>query len=98
MTIEECLHMLAHQVAWVRAARTDKGVSALANVVSLRANLPRGDEQGLVRSLNGHLPPDVRCFDVMCTTKVQNGKMAKWHSYNILKSCATPPPHVFFYP
>ena len=43
-------------MGWARAARTDKGVNALGQVVSLNMVLP----EGVVEQINTHLPPSVR--------------------------------------
>lgn len=44
------------QVSWARAARTDKGVNALGQVVSLNMVLP----EDVVEQINAHLPPTIR--------------------------------------
>jgi len=55
-----------------RASRTDKGVSALKMVVSLK--LP--DEENLVSKVNSCLPPDIRLQSVVRVTKNFNCKSA----------------------
>jgi len=52
----------AHQprhVSWMRAARTDKGVSACGQVVSLKMQL---EPKGMVERINMQLPPQIRVF------------------------------------
>ncbi|KAK9794961.1 hypothetical protein WJX73_004923 [Symbiochloris irregularis] len=46
------------KVSWARAARTDKGVNALGQVVSLNMVLP----DGVVDQINAHLPPAIRAL------------------------------------
>lgn len=48
--------MVVFQVAWSRAARTDKGVSAMGQVVSLKMIL----SPDIVDRINQHLPPGIR--------------------------------------
>lgn len=48
------------KVSWSRAARTDKGVSAVGQVVSLK--LLYGSEEDTMRRLNAELPSDVRAL------------------------------------
>jgi hypothetical protein len=43
---------------WCRSARTDKGVSALGQVVALRLMLP----DGLLQRLQSHLPSKIKVF------------------------------------
>lgn len=43
----------------MRAARTDKGVHAAGNVVSLKMCLPEGD---VVKDINSHLPDQIRVW------------------------------------
>ena len=45
------------QVHWQRAARTDKGVSAVGQVVSLKMLT---EPDGVVDRINSHLPPQLR--------------------------------------
>ena len=49
-----------HKIAWTRAARTDKGVSALGQVVSAKLELPAAGEGRLRDDINARLPRDVR--------------------------------------
>lgn len=66
------------KVDWARCARTDKGVSALCQVVSLKMTLPPGcsSEASMVDALNAHLPADMRVFSVTATTKSFDAKSA----------------------
>jgi len=62
------------KIDWVRCARTDKGVSAVRNVVSLKMEMgpPTFDE--MRDALNQHLPHDIRVFAVK---RVNNSFHAK---------------------
>ena len=56
---------------WTRAARTDKGVSAVGQLVALKCIV---DPPGLVDRINAALPAAFRCFGF---TRVTNGFNAK---------------------
>ncbi|GAB4822384.1 hypothetical protein N2152v2_009430 [Parachlorella kessleri] len=60
------------KIHWMRAARTDKGVSAVGQVVSLKV-VP---SEGLVERINQHLPPQIRVFGFARAT---NGFDARKH-------------------
>jgi tRNA pseudouridine38-40 synthase len=67
------------QVSWQRSGRTDKGVSAIAQIVSLKMSLPAVEagvdaEIAMVEELNQHLPDDIRVFDVVRTTNSFDAK------------------------
>lgn len=47
------------KVHWMRAARTDKGVSAIGQVVSLKMMV---EPEGVIERINAALPPQVRAF------------------------------------
>ena len=63
------------RLKWSRSSRTDKGVSSLATVVSLRMELDPAawneDVEGgaVADALNAHLPADVRVFGVYSVPK-----------------------------
>ena len=63
------------RLKWSRSSRTDKGVSSLATVVSLRMEVDPAawdeDVEGaaIVESVNAHLPPNVRVFGAYSTPK-----------------------------
>jgi len=63
------------QVHWSRAARTDKGVHALGNVVALKMLVP--PETDLKQAISAHLPKDVTCLDIKRATKSFNAKQAR---------------------
>jgi tRNA U38,U39,U40 pseudouridine synthase TruA len=67
------------KIGWNRAARTDKGVHAMGQVVSLRMNMPRCSEArdtidytGMRDRINSELPSDLRVFDVCKVTGAFN--------------------------
>ncbi|QDZ18011.1 tRNA pseudouridine synthase [Chloropicon primus] len=84
-TIEDVLEKAIHEaggisdnnfgelqkISWMRAARTDKGVSAACNVVSLKMVL---EPEGIVERINEKLPDDVRVFGYF---RVTNGFCAR---------------------
>jgi tRNA pseudouridine38-40 synthase len=71
--VRVCL-MAPLQVEWNRAARTDKGVHAAAQVVSLKVVMPPGGEKELVERLSQLLPSDIACVDVIRTIASFNAK------------------------
>ncbi|CCK70860.1 pseudouridine synthase PUS2 KNAG_0F01920 [Huiozyma naganishii CBS 8797] len=65
---------------WNRACRTDKGVHALGNVVSLKLNLTAD----LVPRLNAQLPEGIRVWAIQSVNKQFSGKTAcggRWYEY-----------------
>jgi hypothetical protein len=57
------------QVHWSRAARTDKGVHALGNLISVKLLWP--PDVDLVAEVNKKLPADVCVLDMKKVTKVR---------------------------
>ncbi|KAG0577828.1 hypothetical protein KC19_5G184700 [Ceratodon purpureus] len=57
--IAECNFGDKRKVDWMTAARTDKGVSAIGQIVSARLVI---DPPGFVERVNKHLPKDIRVF------------------------------------
>lgn len=53
------------KIHWSRSARTDKGVSAICQVVSSMLIAP----EGVVKSINAHLPDDIRILGYQRTVK-----------------------------
>jgi tRNA pseudouridine38-40 synthase len=79
------------RVKWVRSSRTDKGVHALANVVSLFMELPPStfeeDPLGLKLSdqINRFLPSNIRVFSVAKVSRRFNPReQCMIRSYNVL--------------
>ncbi|XP_024375810.1 uncharacterized protein [Physcomitrium patens] len=69
--IAECNFGDMRKVDWMRAARTDKGVSAIGQIVSARLVI---DPPGLVERVNQHLPKDIRVFGYTRVTSNFNAK------------------------
>ncbi|XP_069622210.1 stAR-related lipid transfer protein 5 isoform X1 [Ranitomeya imitator] len=70
-------------VRFQRCARTDKGVSALAQVVSVRLF---ENNVNTVETINSYLPPEIRVIGVKRTTKGFNSKIrcdARTYSYTL---------------
>jgi tRNA pseudouridine38-40 synthase len=61
------------KISWSRAARTDKGVSALAQLVSVKIGIP-GGEANAIHLVNQNLPRDIKCFDMVRVTKSFDAK------------------------
>ncbi|KRX16280.1 tRNA pseudouridine synthase A, mitochondrial [Trichinella nelsoni] len=73
-----------------RAARTDKGVSAIKQICSLLLPTIEGKENDTVNLLNGLLPDDIRIFGLQRATKSFDSK--KWcdcrsYSYTLPSYC-----------
>ncbi|CAO3595823.1 unnamed protein product [Absidia cylindrospora] len=51
------------KIHWVRTARTDKGVHAAGNVVSLKMQFPHSD-QVMLEKINQHLPDQIRVWAI----------------------------------
>eukprot|EP01024_Parvocaulis_polyphysoides_P012359 TRINITY_DN14458_c0_g1_i1.p1 TRINITY_DN14458_c0_g1~~TRINITY_DN14458_c0_g1_i1.p1 ORF type:complete len:609 (-),score=69.69 TRINITY_DN14458_c0_g1_i1:167-1807(-) len=56
------------RLQWSRAARTDKGVSAVAQVVSINMLVPRNDPQDMPQEINKHLPKQIKIMGLIRTT------------------------------
>eukprot|EP00177_Eucheuma_denticulatum_P000788 GFKZ01001429.1.p1 GENE.GFKZ01001429.1~~GFKZ01001429.1.p1 ORF type:complete len:971 (+),score=153.15 GFKZ01001429.1:84-2996(+) len=58
------------KIHWMRAARTDKGVSAAGQCVSakLECELDNAVDPALVHAINHHLPPDVQIYGILRAT------------------------------
>lgn len=69
--IAQCNFGDMRKVDWMRAARTDKGVSAIGQIVSARLVI---DPPGLVERVNRHLPKDIRVFGYTRVTSNFNAK------------------------
>uniref|UniRef100_A0A7S0DBR4 tRNA pseudouridine synthase n=2 Tax=Amorphochlora amoebiformis TaxID=1561963 RepID=A0A7S0DBR4_9EUKA len=66
-------HKHLQKIQWSRAARTDKGVSALCQICAMRLVL--GDESTLVDRINQNLPGDIRIYKYFRVTKSFNAKL-----------------------
>lgn len=67
------------QVSWSRAARTDKGVSAVGQLVGLKLLWPHPD---MAAAINAHLPPSVRIFGVQRVTGAEHSPWDAHEQYD----------------
>ena len=65
--IKECNFGNLQKIGWTRAARTDKGVHAIGQCVSMR--LMVDNEASFIDQVNAYLPDDIRVFTMTKTTK-----------------------------
>ena len=64
--ISECNYGNLSKINWMRASRTDKGVSAIMNVISAKLHkYPNIDEVEMKNSLNSVLPKDIKIFRII---------------------------------
>ena len=64
--ISDCNYGNLSKIDWMRASRTDKGVSAIMNVISAKLHkYPNISEQDMKEKLNAILPKDIRIFRVI---------------------------------
>ena len=64
--ISECNYGKLTKIDWMRASRTDKGVSAIMNVVSVKLHkYPNMSEIEMKKKLNDILPKDIRVFRII---------------------------------
>ena len=64
--ISECNYGKLTKIDWMRASRTDKGVSAIMNVVSAKLHkYPNISELDMKAKLNEVLPKDIRIFRII---------------------------------
>ncbi len=76
----------------VRCARTDKGVHAAGNVISLKLIVEDAD---VVANINAHLPPQIRVWGIQRTVNSFSCYQtcdSRWYEY-LLPSYALLPPH-----
>ncbi|KAF2364972.1 Pseudouridine synthase I TruA [Trinorchestia longiramus] len=72
LTDTECLRLQI--VNFQRAARTDKGVSAAKQVISVRLPISDGEEGKVMEDLNALLLPQIRIMDIRRATRSFNSK------------------------
>lgn len=65
------------KINWMRAARTDKGVSAAGQCVSakLECEVNKAIDPRIVDAINHHLPPDVQVYGILRATAAFNARM-----------------------
>lgn len=59
----------------MRAARTDKGVHAAGQVVSVKLEIADNDEENAIININKHLPDVIRIIGIMRVPKSFNAKL-----------------------
>eukprot|EP01133_Synstelium_polycarpum_P002474 gene2474-2815_t len=58
-------NMYSHRkIDWIRCARTDKGVSAVRNMVSCKLECEPPSLEEMRAAINSHLPPDIHIFGI----------------------------------
>lgn len=73
--ISECNYGHLGKIDWMRASRTDKGVSAIMNVVSCKLHKhPDLDENQMKKNVNELLPQDIRVFRIIEVSSHFNSK------------------------
>lgn len=78
--------------SFVRCARTDKGVHAAGNAISLKLSL---EEPGIIKKINDNLPEQIRVWGTTRTNNSFNCYQAvdsRWYEY-LLPSYTLLPPH-----
>ena len=76
---------------FVRCARTDKGVHAAGNVISLKLII---EDPNIVESINSHLPDQIRIWGIQRTNKSFSSYKAcdsRWYEYLMPSYCLLPP-------
>ena len=80
------------KVSLVRCARTDKGVHAAGNMLSLKLIV---EDENIVEKINSHLPPQIRVWGIQRTNKgfsCYQSCDSRWYEY-LLPSYTLLPPH-----
>jgi len=80
----------------IRCARTDKGVHAASNVLSLKMIV---EDEDIVDKINSHLPDQIRVWGIQRTTagfNAHQGCDSRWYEYLMPSYALLPPqPHSF---
>ncbi|KAI0180793.1 pseudouridine synthase [Hypoxylon sp. FL1284] len=77
--------------SFVRCARTDKGVHAAGNMISLKLII---DEPDLVKKINENLPPQIRVWGIQRTNNsfsCYQSCDSRWYEYLMPSYCLLPP-------
>ncbi|KAK8008408.1 tRNA pseudouridine synthase A [Apiospora marii] len=80
----------------VRCARTDKGVHAAGNVISLKLII---EDEDIVQKINEALPPQIRVWGIQRTNNAFNCYQtcdSRWYEYLMPSYCLLPPHHESF--
>ncbi|KAF4580885.1 tRNA pseudouridine synthase [Ophiocordyceps camponoti-floridani] len=79
-----------------RCARTDKGVHAAGNVISLKLII---EDDAVVANINAHLPDQIRVWGIQRTNNTFNCYQycdSRWYEYLLPSYCLLPPhPHSY---
>lgn len=65
-----------HKLQWSRAARTDRGVHAVAQCCAMKLSINVHGRQELIEAVNVLLPTDIRVHGITKVTKAFNSKIA----------------------
>ncbi|KXJ94536.1 pseudouridine synthase [Microdochium bolleyi] len=77
--------------SFVRCARTDKGVHAAGNMVSLKLII---EDPDIVAKINEHLPPQIRVWGITRTNNAFSSYQScdsRWYEYLMPSYCLLPP-------
>ncbi|KAI5863288.1 pseudouridine synthase [Durotheca rogersii] len=77
--------------SFVRCARTDKGVHAAGNMISLKLIV---EDSGLVKRINDELPPQIRVWGIQRTNNAFSCYQScdsRWYEYLMPSYCLLPP-------
>ncbi|KAK7962107.1 tRNA pseudouridine synthase [Apiospora aurea] len=80
----------------IRCARTDKGVHAAGNVISLKLII---EDEDIVQKINEALPPQIRIWGIQRTNNAFNCYQtcdSRWYEYLMPSYCLLPPHHESF--
>ncbi|ETW09598.1 tRNA pseudouridine(38-40) synthase, variant [Aphanomyces invadans] len=72
--IARCNYGMIQKIGWNRAARTDKGVHAAGQLVSMKLCIEDGKLNEFRNNVNSFLPPDIQVLDIVAVTKNFNSK------------------------
>ncbi|KAI1495547.1 pseudouridine synthase [Biscogniauxia marginata] len=77
--------------SFVRCARTDKGVHAAGNMISLKLII---EDPDIVKKINDELPPQIRVWGILRTNNnfsCYNACDSRWYEYLMPSYCLLPP-------
>lgn len=88
---QSTIYMLTYKVSFLRAARTDKGVHASVNVISLKMII---EDPDILDKINAELPKQVRVWKILRTMKSFNPRTScdsRIYEYLLPTSAFLPP-------
>ncbi|KAI5922217.1 pseudouridine synthase [Camillea tinctor] len=77
--------------SFIRCARTDKGVHAAGNMISLKLII---EDEDIVKKINDELPPQIRVWGIIRTNNnfsCYNSCDSRWYEYLMPSYCLLPP-------